>query len=63
MTTTAINHALLEKAMQLTETKNEKAVVEEALELLIRIRQQAKLRNLRGKLKWEGNLNQMRTDQ
>lgn len=49
--------------MQLSETKSEKAVVEEALELLIRIRQQAKLRNLRGKLKWEGDLNQMRTDQ
>jgi len=63
MTTLAINRILLEKAMQLSETENEKDVVEEALKLLIRVRQQAKLRNLRGKLKWEGNLNEMRTDQ
>ncbi len=62
MTIASIDDSLLEKAMKLTETKSEKAVVEEALELLIRIRQQSKLRKLRGKLKWEGNLNQMRTD-
>lgn len=62
MTIASIDHSLLEKAMKLAETKNEIAVVEEALELLIRIRQQSKLRNLKGKLNWEGNLNQMRSD-
>lgn len=62
MTIASIDHKLLETAMKLSETENKKAVVEEALALWIRIRQQSKLRNLKGKLKWEGDLNQMRSD-
>jgi hypothetical protein len=40
-----------------------KAVVEQALKLYIQLLQQAALRELRGKLRWEGDLNQMRQDQ
>jgi Arc/MetJ family transcription regulator len=62
MTIASIDHKLLETAMKLTDFKSEKAVVEEALALLISIKQQSKLRNLKGKIKWEGNLNEMRSD-
>jgi hypothetical protein len=35
---------------------------EEALQLLVKVKNQKKLKLLRGKLKWEGNLNEMRKD-
>jgi len=35
-------------------------VIHEALRVLIRLHEQAEIRNLRGKLKWEGNLHQQR---
>jgi len=53
---------LLDKAMEVSGTKTKKDVVEEALKLLIKIKQQLKIRDLRGKLTWEGDLNEMRTD-
>jgi Arc/MetJ family transcription regulator len=52
----------MEKAIMLSEGKTKKAVVEEALQLLIRIKEQLKLRDLRGQLNWEGDLDQMRLD-
>jgi Arc/MetJ family transcription regulator len=39
-----------------------KSTVEAALELMIRLKEQEKLKSFRGKLKWEGDLDQMRTD-
>ena len=36
------------------------AVVQEALRTLILLREQAEIRQLRGKLKWEGNLDEQR---
>jgi len=35
-------------------------VVQEALRTLILLREQAEIRNLRGKLKWEGDLDEQR---
>lgn len=53
---------LVRQALKLTGFKTPEAVVEEALKLFIQIRQQTALRELRGKLKWEGDLEQMRFD-
>jgi Arc/MetJ family transcription regulator len=61
-TNIVIDDALMEKALEVSNAKTKKDVVEEALSLLIRLKQQMKIRDLRGKLQWEGNLNEMRTD-
>lgn len=61
-TNIVIDEKLMEKALKLTGAKTKKSVVEEALILLIRVMEQIKIRDLRGKLEWNGDLNQMRTD-
>ncbi len=58
-----IDDILMQQALKLSGLDTQKAVVEEALNLFIQIRQQNALRELRGKLKWEGDLEQMRLDQ
>ena len=55
-----IDDALLGKAMRLAGTATKKATVEAALRLLIQTRSQAGMRKLRGKVKWEGNLEESR---
>lgn len=55
-----IDDALLAEAMRHSGLKTKKAVVEEALKSLIRLHRQAAIRELRGKLKWEGNLQESR---
>ena len=64
MTTTriAINNQLVEKAMELSGLNSKKEVAEKAFNLLIQMISQAAIRDLRGKLRWEGNLEQMRLD-
>jgi Arc/MetJ family transcription regulator len=46
--------------MELTGLKTKKAVIEEALRTLIRLKEQESIRRLRGRLHWEGNLGKMR---
>ena len=62
-TTIVIDDALTNQAMSLSGLETKKAVVEEALKVFIQIQQQLLIRNFRGKLKWEGDLEQMRLDQ
>jgi Arc/MetJ family transcription regulator len=45
---------LLSRAMALTGKRTKKAVVEEALRTLLRLHGQREVRDLRGKLRWEG---------
>lgn len=61
-TNIVIDNELINKAILLSHNKTKKAVVEEALRLLVRFKEQLKISELRGKLDWEGNLDQMRTD-
>ncbi len=42
--------------------KTKREVVEEGLKTLIKIKNQSKLKSLRGKLHWEGDINKMRSD-
>jgi Arc/MetJ family transcription regulator len=55
-TTIDIDDALMHKAMRLSRLTTKKAVVEAALRLLIQTHSQVGIRRLRGKIKWEGNL-------
>ncbi len=58
-----IDDDLIKEAIAVTGAKTKKDVVTEALRLLVRTRQQAGVKKLRGKLKWEGSLDAMRTDE
>ena len=55
-----IDDALMEQAKRLSGLKTKHAVVEEALKLLMSFRKQGNVRLLRGKLRWSGNLKEMR---
>jgi Arc/MetJ family transcription regulator len=61
-TNIVINDELMRKAMALSQLKTKRAVVETGLKLLIQLKEQEGIKNLRGKLKWEGNLDEMRLD-
>lgn len=62
-TNIVIDDTLMEQAMNLSGLDTKKAVVEEALKVFIQIQQQLLIRQFRGKLHWEGDLEQMRNDQ
>ncbi len=61
-TNIVIDDNLIQKAMRATGLHTKKAVVEAGLKLLIDVKAQAGVRRLRGKIKWEGNLDEMRTN-
>lgn len=58
-----IDEKLISEAMKISGLKTKKATVEEGLKLIIQLNQQKGIRELRGKLQWEGNLEKMRLDQ
>ena len=55
-----IDDALIRKAMKATGLQTKKAVIEAGLRLLVDIQSQSGIRSLRGMVKWEGNLDEMR---
>jgi Arc/MetJ family transcription regulator len=57
-----IDDQLMSEALMITGCKTKKEAVEHALKLLIIMKKQEKIRELRGKLSWEGDLDAMRTD-
>ena len=61
-TNIVIDDHLMDQALSLSGLKTKKETVEEALKLLISLKSQTRIRNFRGKLNWEGNLEAMRTD-
>ncbi|UOD31445.1 type II toxin-antitoxin system VapB family antitoxin [Massilia violaceinigra] len=61
-TSILIDEKLLEETLQLTGLKTKREVVEPGLRTILRLHQQEKIRQLRGKLMWEGDLDAMRTD-
>jgi hypothetical protein len=50
----------MREAMQVSDEKTKRAVVERGLRLLIETRAQSEIRRLRGKVKWIGDLNASR---
>jgi Arc/MetJ family transcription regulator len=61
-TNIVIDEKLMEEALRLTGAPSKRRVVEESLRLMIQVRRQERIRSLRGKLKWTGNLDGMRRD-
>lgn len=61
-TNIVIDDKLMEEALKLSQLKSKKDAVEEGLKLLVQRKKQESIKNLRGQLKWSGDLNQMRTD-
>jgi Arc/MetJ family transcription regulator len=55
-----IDDNLMKEAMRRAKTKTKRETVEEGLRMLIRVGKQAGIRKLRGKVRWEGNLDEMR---
>jgi len=56
-----IDDNLMADALKATGLNTKKETVELGLKALIKLSKQASIRALRGKLKWEGNLDDMRT--
>lgn len=61
-TNIVIDDKLMADAIELSGLDTKKAVVEEALKLFVQLKRQNEIRKLRGKLQWEGNLEEMRTN-
>ena len=61
-TNIVIDDNLMRDALRATGLGTKKEVVELGLRTLLRIRNQEEVRKQRGKLQWEGNLDEMRRD-
>ena len=61
-TNIVIDDRLMRETLRATGLKTKREAVDEALRTLLRLRKQACIRRLRGKLDWQGDLNAMRTD-
>lgn len=61
-TNIVIDDTLMDDALKLTGLKTKREAVELGLRTLIRLKQQEEIRRFRGKLHWDGDLEQMRTD-
>ena len=61
-TNVVVDDDLMASALKLSGLKTKRAVIEEGLRLLVERGRQSEVRAFRGKLKWSGDLDQMRTD-
>ena len=61
-TNIVIDDALMKEAMRASGAKTKREAVERGLELIVRLKRQGEMRQLRGKLRWEGDLKAMRRD-
>ena len=61
-TNVVIDDDLMESALRASGIKTKKDAIEEGLKLLVQLKAQEKIKGLRGKLRWTGNLDEMRSD-
>lgn len=61
-TTIVIDDKLMKDVLEMTGYKTKRQAVEEGLKLLLRMKSQEKILELRGKIKWVGDLDEMRRD-
>lgn len=61
-TNIVINDDLMDDVLKATGLKTKREAVELGLKTLLRLRQQEQIKSFRGKLKWEGDLEDMRND-
>lgn len=61
-TSITVDNDLITKVMNTTGFVTKKETIENALKLLLAFTMQKDIKKLKGKLKWAGNLEQMRSD-
>ena len=61
-TNIVIDDELMDKALKATGSKTKREAVELGLKTLIRLKKQEEISAFRGRLRWEGDLEAMRTD-
>lgn len=61
-TNIVIDDKLMSDALKATGLKTKKEVVDLGLMTLISLKKQASIKAYKGKLQWQGNLDEMRTD-
>lgn len=59
-TNIVIDDELMNEALMVTGCTTKKEVVEEGLKMLVKLHKQNNIRSFRGKLQWEGDLDEMR---
>lgn len=62
-TNIVIDDKLMDETLRATGLKTKREVVELGLRTLLKLHKQARIRRLRGKLEWQGDLDAMRRDQ
>jgi Arc/MetJ family transcription regulator len=62
-TNVVIDDDLMDEALKLSRLKTKKDAVEEGLKLLVQRKKQENIKDLRGKLHWKGDLENMRNDE
>jgi Arc/MetJ family transcription regulator len=60
-TNIVIDDQLIAEAMKVTGLPTKKAVVEAGLRLLVQVQAQSGVRRLRGKVNWQGDLDELRS--
>ena len=61
-TNIVIDDELMKQVLKLTGLTTKREAVEQGLKTLVRLKRQEQIRQYRGKLRWEGDLDQMRRD-
>lgn len=59
-TNIVIDDQLMSEALKVSGLSTKKEVVEQGLKLVVQLSRQQEIRKLRGRVKWEGNLDEMR---
>jgi Arc/MetJ family transcription regulator len=61
-TNIVIDDDLMKRVLKLTGLRTKREAVDMGLKALLKLKKQESIRNFHGKLDWEGDLNDMRTD-
>ena len=59
-TNIVLDDELVKRAQKLTDIRTKREVIDVAIRTLVRLHEQSTTRALRGKLRWEGNLEESR---
>lgn len=61
-TNVVLDDQLMTRAIRSSGCRTKRATIETGLRLLVQVNSQKRLRGLKGKIKWEGDLRKMRRD-
>ena len=61
-TNIVIDDELMNDALKFSGLSTKREAVAEGLKILIKLKKQENIKNFRGKLSWEGDLDELRTD-